>query len=126
MFERFEEIIELPPQPVSFNFDLWLSNYEDFKRLSTDDLVPYDEVKDLANDKRLNTLVEVETIKGKKTVALTAIGQLFHETFLHRFRREKRSFLEDLSPKKEESKFSEEMQKRQGLLDKRKVNDLIG
>jgi len=126
MFERFEEIIELSPQPVSFNFDLWLSNYEDFKRLSTDDLVPYDEVKDLANDKRLNTLVEVETIKGKKTVALTAIGQLFHETFLHRFRREKRSFLEDLSPKKEESKFSEEMQKRQGLLDKRKVNDLIG
>jgi putative CRISPR-associated protein (TIGR02619 family) len=108
MFERFEEIIELPPQPVSFNFDLWLSNYENFKKLSTDDLASYEEVKDLVNNERLNTLVEIETIDGKKTVALTAIGQLFHETFLHRFRREKRSFLEDLSPKKEEPKFSKD------------------
>lgn len=108
MFERFEKIIELPPQPVSFNFDLWLSNYENFKKLSTDDLAPYEEVKDLVNDNRLNTLVEVETINGKKIAALTPVGQLFHETFLHSFIREKRSFLEDLSPKKEEPKFSKD------------------
>lgn len=108
VFERFEEIIELPPQPVSFNFDLWLSNYENFKKLSTDDLAPYEEVKDLVNDNRLNTLVEVETINGKKIAALTPVGQLFHETFLHSFIREKRSFLEDLSPKKEEPKFSKD------------------
>ncbi|MEM4408978.1 MAG: putative CRISPR-associated protein [Candidatus Caldarchaeum sp.] len=93
MFERFEEIIELPPQPLSFNFDLWLENYDGFETLSARDKepVPYEEVKSLADNKKLKSLIDEETIDGKRYVSLNPVGELFHQSFTFKFRKEKSS-----------------------------------
>jgi len=106
MFEKFEDIIELPPQPISFNFDLWLLHYESLDNLSKKNIAPYEEVKRLTADERLKTLIEVETINEEKHVALTPVGQLFHEMFLYRFKKEKNHLLGDIQPVKEEPAFS--------------------
>ena len=55
MFERFAELIELPPLPVSFDLSLWLDNAEMFYDL--DAAIETKEPLDLP-DKRFDSLVE--------------------------------------------------------------------
>lgn len=111
MFERFEEIIELPPQPLSFNFDLWLENYDGFETLSARDKepVPYEEVKSLADNKKLKSLIDEETIDGKRYVSLNPVGELFHQSFTFKFRKEKKNLLPPALPDSErkDPKFSD-------------------
>lgn len=100
MFESFPEIISLPPQPLSFNFDLWLSYYEELNRLSKEDLVLTNELK-LANDERMATLIEREKIDDKEYLSLSPVGLLFHEGFRQRFIKEKKTFLPSELPERE-------------------------
>ncbi len=85
MFERFAEVIELPPQPVSFDLSLWLDNAEIFYDLDAG--IETDNMRDLP-DKRYDPLVE-HIQEGKKHLyALSPAGQLFHESFRYRFSRQ--------------------------------------
>lgn len=92
MFETFPEIISLPPQPLSFNFDIWFKYYEELNRLSKENLVKADELK-LSNDEKMSTLIEKERIDDREYVALSPIGLLFHESFRQKFLQEKENLL---------------------------------
>ena len=83
MFEGFNEVITLPPQPVSFDFDFWLRHYDLFCRL---DQVMVKDVPWQTPDERFNVLVTSLVVDGRHLYELTPAGQLFHETFKYRFR----------------------------------------
>ena len=85
MFEKFADVIELPPQPVSFDLSLWLDNAEIFYDLDVG--IETDNMLDLP-DKRYDSLVE-HIQEGKKHLyALSPTGLLFHESFRYRFKQQ--------------------------------------
>ena len=90
MFERFAEVIELPPLPVSFDLSLWLDNAELFYDLDAG--IETDNMLDLP-DKRYDSLVE-HIQEGKKHLyALSPTGLLFHESFRYRFNKQASAIL---------------------------------
>lgn len=85
MFERFSDVVELPPQPVSLDFGLWLDSYELFRFLSKRRTVhPNDLNRAIGHspDPRLEPLLE--RLDGE-LIALSAMGELFHQQFIYRF-----------------------------------------
>jgi putative CRISPR-associated protein (TIGR02619 family) len=93
MFETFQDIILLPPQPISFNIDLWFKYYEYFAKLDKEVILLSKELTSFLENKLTNVLIEEEDIDGEKYIALSPMGQLFHETFKYRFEKEKRNYL---------------------------------
>ena len=93
MFENFSEIITLPPLPLSFNFNLWLRFYEQLNRLATEDILRAEDIKVILKDERLLPLIDEEIINGEKIVSLSYMGQLFHESFRYRFKKQKKALL---------------------------------
>jgi hypothetical protein len=89
LFEKFSEVIELPPQPVSLDLSLWLKHAPLFYEMAYDQGQenPADE------DPRLASLVDVIDVDGQKVVGLSAMGQLFHESFRFRFQRQRAHLL---------------------------------
>ncbi len=86
MFEGFSEVITLPPQPLSFDFEFWLQYYEIFCQL--------DNIMELGTkwkmpDERFDALVDYIEDDGKYFYELTPTGLLFHETFRSRFKSRK-------------------------------------
>lgn len=111
MHERFNDIIEFPPLPVSLDFHLWLRNNSLFYALEAGKEVPIDELdgqESLAAGPMLS-LVEVEEVDGTKYVALTPAGQLFHETCRQKFGRDQKALLPPAIPpeKKEDPKWED-------------------
>jgi putative CRISPR-associated protein (TIGR02619 family) len=90
LFERFSEVITLPPQPVSLDLSFWLAHAHRFYLLASDQGEPEDYE---ALDPRFASLVELVPVDGEQLAGLTAMGQLFHETFRYRFAREKSQLL---------------------------------
>jgi len=88
MFEKFAEVIEMPPMPVSFDFSLWLEHFELLEKLSNEFLSENDPLIQKA-DPKLYPLWDIED--GE--VIFSAMGDLFHEGFKHRFNREGRNLL---------------------------------
>jgi putative CRISPR-associated protein (TIGR02619 family) len=88
LFEKFSEVIELPPQPIAMDMNLWLSNASFFYELEGDGVVE----NPVKREPRLASLVE-EVVPGCGTWTLSATGQLFHETFAEQFRRQRQSLL---------------------------------
>lgn len=80
MFETFQEVIELPPLPVSFSFDFWLRHFDALERLSRD-LVPKNEVP--------QDLDEVLLLREEGLCCLSSLGELFHQGYKERFRRQR-------------------------------------
>jgi len=82
LFERFSEVIILPPQPVSLDLSFWLAHAPLFYQLAQDRGNPenYESI-----DPRFASLVEEIEVDGQKLVGLTPMGQLFHESFRYRF-----------------------------------------
>ncbi len=95
LFERFSEIIVLPPQPISLSMDLWLEQADIFLEYEQDDTVSVEQVDGLpaARDERLTTLFEVVKDEGSWLVSLSPMGQLFHETFNQLFERQRQGIL---------------------------------
>ncbi len=97
--ELFDEVIAFPPLPVALNFELWMqasgilrdlaSNPQGFVLAET-----YAEEW----DDRYDSLVEQETIDGKKYLALTPVGQIFYETFKDRFQSQADSIVPPRAP----------------------------
>jgi len=84
MFENFSEVIELPPLPVSFSFDFWLCHVEILERLSKD-LIPEREVPPDLN--------EVLLLREEGLCCLSSLGELFHQGYKERFRRQRAQLL---------------------------------
>lgn len=80
MFETFQEVIELPPLPVSFSFDFWLRHFDALERLSRD-LVPENEVP--------QDLDEILLLREEGLCCLSSLGELFHQGYKERFRRQR-------------------------------------
>lgn len=75
----------LPPQPVSLDFGLWLDNFELFRFLERrDDADSEALIRNLgcSPDERLEPMLDRV---DNQLVALSAIGELFHQQFMHRF-----------------------------------------
>ncbi len=84
MFENFSEVIELPPLPVSFSFDFWLQHFDALERLGRD-LVPEKEVPQDLN--------EVLLLHEEGLCCLSSLGELFHQGYKERFRRQRAQLL---------------------------------
>ncbi len=81
LFEGFSEVITLPPQPVSLDLSFWLEHAPLFYQLAQDEGTADPALK----DPRFASLVDEIEVEGKKLCGLSAMGQLFHETFRYRF-----------------------------------------
>ena len=89
LFERFTEVIVLPPQPVSLDMSFWMNNVELFHDLEKHNV----EINPVSLDERFATLVDQVEVDGEILVGLSPVGQLFHETFRYRFLKNTKSLL---------------------------------
>ncbi|MBF0201028.1 MAG: putative CRISPR-associated protein [Desulfamplus sp.] len=90
MFEGFNEVITLPPQPVSFDFGFWLTHYDIFCELEAvmEKKRPWP-----LPDQRFEVLVTSISEGDVHLYELTPAGLLFHETFRSRFASRARELL---------------------------------
>ncbi|MFP4428718.1 MAG: putative CRISPR-associated protein [Desulfovermiculus sp.] len=89
MFEGFNKVIQLPPQPISLDFTFWMDHVDRFFALSQDALYE-DPTQD---DPRFGSLVECEDVEGTPFSVLSPVGQLFHESFRYRFALQRQNML---------------------------------
>jgi len=83
--ERFSEIISFPPIPVALDFEVWMrASAMLFDLESSTELIPAD-VYASDWDERYESLVERIALEGREYLDLSPTGQIFHETFRHRF-----------------------------------------
>jgi putative CRISPR-associated protein (TIGR02619 family) len=107
LFERFSEVIELPPQPISLDLSFWLENIETFYLLALDEA----EQDPAAEDPRFASLIDSIEVDSAMLVTLSAVGQLFHETFRHRFQLLRERMLPpaaDLDPSRKIIKYEDD------------------
>ncbi len=112
LFEKFSEVITLPPQPVSLDLGFWMENANLFYELAESDAKENPSGK----DERFSSLVEEIEVDGEKAVGLSAIGQLFHETFIYRFQQNREELLppdSGIRPEDKAIKFEDENSGRQ-------------
>lgn len=106
--ERFDEIIEFPPMPVSFDFTIWLEISEILELLARNGEISADAVElhaSSASQSALESLVERVSVDGRDYLGLTATGQIFHETFRSRFRHQLGSILPPQASEKKEPQY---------------------
>jgi len=106
LFERFSEVIELPPQPISLDLSFWLDNVEQFFKLEANEADQDPSVK----EPRFSVLVDVEEIDGQRIIGLSAMGQLFHEGLRYRFAKQREAILPpstNLEPSQKEIKYED-------------------
>lgn len=87
MHERFAEVIAFPPMPVALDFTFWMTVSGILWRLSRDTQPQPGTDFSEEWDERLESLISRETIDGIEYLELSPVGQIFHETFVDRFRR---------------------------------------
>ncbi|MFO0878145.1 MAG: putative CRISPR-associated protein [Gemmataceae bacterium] len=86
MHERFSEIIAFPPMPVALDFEVWM-RFSGWLTAMEKNFVPRAAVEEDGWDERYEGLVEADRDEqGCELLSLSATGQIFHETFRHRFR----------------------------------------
>lgn len=76
--ERFNDAIDFPPMPVSFDLKLWLRDSALFFALDRGDLIAYDDCRG-EWEEALEPLIKRVSINGKYYLELTPVGQVFHE-----------------------------------------------
>ncbi len=84
--ERFNTIISFPPMPISLDSSLWEHASGMFTVLSRPTAVEEWEQFSEIWDERFEPLVNRVQIDNVEYLELSAIGQIFHETFRTRFR----------------------------------------
>ncbi len=89
LFEEFSEVIELPPQPIALDLSFWLENADLFFALARDEL----NYNPAAAEEKFASLVEEIQVDGNMVVGLSAVGQLFHETYQQWFHQQRRLLL---------------------------------
>jgi putative CRISPR-associated protein (TIGR02619 family) len=80
LFEKFSKVIQLPPQPVALDLSLWLENYSLFETLEEADTVEKSElIVENSTLASIETMLDEVIIDKVRYIALSAMGQLFHE-----------------------------------------------
>jgi putative CRISPR-associated protein (TIGR02619 family) len=83
--ERFSEIIDFPPMPITFDYSLLGKNADLLAAFERGDTLTYSEVDDL--DEKVRVLLEEVEVDGENVFALGAVGQIFLTGFRLRFPR---------------------------------------
>ena len=79
LFEKFSEVIELPPQPVSLDLAFWLSNYSLFEQLESEQTVQKSQLGSNLESEYLQSLIDEELFDDEPYISLSAMGILFNE-----------------------------------------------
>ena len=113
LFEKFSEIIELPPQPIALDLVFWLNNYLFFELLENEEYVNKADIDiDIDwNNEYLKSLIEEND--DDPIVYLSAMGVLFHERSRLQFAKQKTTLLslipqDSTEPKKKSIKLSDD------------------
>jgi len=93
LFEKFSEVIELPPQPVALDLALWLNNYSFFAQLESEQTLAKLEVEAPLDNEYFSALVDEEVIDGVSYVTLSAMGVLFNERSRLQFAKQESTIL---------------------------------
>lgn len=122
LFERFSEVIELPPQPVALDLGFWLSHYHIFEAIEAEEAIQktelevFDGIEDVVSQRFASLIDEVE-IDNLPYLSLSAMGVLFHERARLHFARQEATLLSlvpqtDTPTKKEENFYTRRSRKR--------------
>lgn len=98
LFERFSKVIELPPQPVSLDLNLWLNHYALFEELEQQQQLPKSEVEADLQDIPIGAMIDEVSLASPTGedvpyVALSAMGQLFHNRCRLQFAKQETTLL---------------------------------
>ncbi len=105
MHERFSEIITFPPLPVALDLETWMSASPVLYQLEAPGAqLRFDEVRDDWQPK-FDALVNREPIDGVEYLALSPTGQIFHESFRQRFRKQVDALLPPAAKEKKEPRL---------------------
>jgi len=102
--ERFPQIIDFPPLPISFDYELLGENADILALLERGEALGSDEIGGV--DEKLRVLLEEIDVDGSKLYELGAIGQIFIEGF--RIRHPKPIDLVDAGERKKFPSFRED------------------
>jgi putative CRISPR-associated protein (TIGR02619 family) len=106
LFEKFSEVIEMPPQPISLDVSFWLAHVPLFFQLASDEA----ESNPCKIDPRFESLVDEIDVDGEKLIGLSPTGQLFHEMFQYRFLQQRENLLppnSGLEPEDKDIKYED-------------------
>lgn len=92
LFEKFSEVIELPPQPVALDLAFWLNNYLLFEHLETENIVEVSNLEFSLEDPYLSALLDRE----EDLVCLSAMGILFNERSRLQFAKQETAILSSI------------------------------
>ncbi|MFP4255145.1 MAG: putative CRISPR-associated protein [Halothece sp.] len=103
LFERFSEVIELPPQPIALDLGFWINNYLAFEQLEAEETLPKSELLQEFDTRYFSTLLDEEIIENTSVVSLSATGMLFHQRSRLQFQKQQTTLLSlvpktDISP----------------------------
>ncbi|RMH71384.1 MAG: putative CRISPR-associated protein [Cyanobacteria bacterium J007] len=105
LFEKFSEVIELPPQPIALDLAFWLNHYLLFESLETEQTVKKDDFEfDLEAD-IFQSLIDEESIDDACYITLSAMGVLFNARSRLQFAKQETAILslipqDDTTPEK--------------------------
>lgn len=100
LFEKFSEVIALPPQPISLDLGFWLNNYLYFRTLEIENTVLKSSLDLDWDDPKLASLIDEESLNEDNYVSFSAMGILFHERAQFQFSRQAKQTLSQI-PKDE-------------------------
>jgi putative CRISPR-associated protein (TIGR02619 family) len=93
MFEKFSEVIELPPQPIALDLAFWVNNYPLFEQLESENTIKKSEFNFDTNDEIFNSLLEQELDDDDSLISLSAMGILFNERSRLQFAKQETTLL---------------------------------
>ncbi len=93
LFEKFSEVIELPPQPIALDLAFWLNNYLLFDNLESEQIIEKSEIAEKLEINYLDSLIDEEADGEKTLVSLSAMGVLFNERCRLQFAKQENSIL---------------------------------
>jgi putative CRISPR-associated protein (TIGR02619 family) len=79
LFEKFSEVIELPPQPVALDLAFWLNNYLLFAQLEEESVIERSKIQGDLDNQYLSSIIDEEPEGETTLVSLSAMGVLFNE-----------------------------------------------
>ncbi len=81
--EKFSEIIDFPPLPISLDYDILGKNAHLLDYLEKSNIIKLSEIESI--DDKLKVFLEETTLDGESIFALNAIGQLYLTSFRLRY-----------------------------------------
>lgn len=93
LFERFSEVIELPPQPIALDLGFWIDHYVVFEQLEAEETLVKSKLAHDFNSTYFNTLIDEEIIEQIPVISLSATGMLFHARSRLQFRKKQTAIL---------------------------------